>query len=744
MHVVGLTATPPDELTTEEAELYAALLGPVDFQVPTPAVVRDGHLAPYQELAWLTEPLDGEQRWLDEHELRFRELVTELLDVDESGPLDLGQWVITRLRHRTRPGEDEGELPWSDFQRRHPALAARGRALPRSAGLPLPPGAPRGEAYRRPPDLDDWVVLLEDWVLRCLDGQAAPAAAARREAVAAALRDLGFQLTRTGIRRAASDVDRLLTGSAAKPLALVEVLGAEAEARGDRPARAGAVRRRAGRRAPGRRAARRPRPRRRHRPRRGPRARRRPAHGACSARCSSPARAALRGSGRGGAAGRAAAGGGAAAAGRGGWGAGAGRRAGSSSCAARATGARGAGSGLRPRSSPPATTRALVGTRAFLGEGWNAPCVNCLVDLTSAATGVSVRQMRGRSLRLDPADPEKVASNWDVVCVAPRHAQGDADYERFVRKHRHLHAPADDGTLEAGVGHVHPDLSPFGPPPASASRRSRGRCARARPTATRPASAGGSARPTRATRSRRSCCTPRRPAARRRPRRRRPAAPARSASAACSAPGARAALAGVGGGSRPRRSPLAGLPPGRARRRRAGPARRRPRSTPPPRRSTASPARSATRTWRSASCARRRPRRWCSSRARRATCAAGCATRHAGGGRARHRALDALLGPVERPRYLLSRLVAPPDPSAPALLRVAAGSRAPLATAWHAVPDDLGRRKERAEALATAWRRWLGPAELRFTQRDGPGRAALAEAAAQEWSYDTQRRAVWQ
>ena len=106
-------------------------------------------------------------------------------------------------------------------------------------------------------------------------------------------------------------------------------------------------------------------------------------------------------------------------------------------------------------------TRALVGTRAFLGEGWNAPCVNCLVDLTSAATGVSVRQMRGRSLRLDPADPGKVASNWDIVCVAPRHAQGDADYERFVRKHRHLHAPADDGTLEAGVGHVHPDLSPL-------------------------------------------------------------------------------------------------------------------------------------------------------------------------------------------------------------------------------------------------------------------------------------------
>ena len=65
-------------------------------------------------------------------------------------------------------------MPWSDFQRRHPALAAAGVRFLGSAGLPLPPGAPRGEAYRRPPDLDDWVVLLEDWVLRCLDGQAAP------------------------------------------------------------------------------------------------------------------------------------------------------------------------------------------------------------------------------------------------------------------------------------------------------------------------------------------------------------------------------------------------------------------------------------------------------------------------------------------------------------------------------------------------------------------------------------------
>ena len=56
----------------------------------------------------------------------------------------------------------------------------------------MPRGAPRGEAYRQPPDLDDWLVLLEDYALRCLAADASPAAAARYDAIAAALRELGF------------------------------------------------------------------------------------------------------------------------------------------------------------------------------------------------------------------------------------------------------------------------------------------------------------------------------------------------------------------------------------------------------------------------------------------------------------------------------------------------------------------------------------------------------------------------
>ena len=131
------------------------------------------------------------------------------------------------------------------------------------------------------------------------------------------------------------------------------------------------------------------------------------------------------------------------------------------------------------------TTTVLVGTRALLGEGWNCRPLNVLVDMTIATTGVSVQQMRGRSLRLDPADPEKVASNWDVVCVAPDLVRGTADYERFVRKHLHLFAPAEDGEVEAGPSHVHPELGPFTPAAGRALRASSTpRSSPAPPTAT--------------------------------------------------------------------------------------------------------------------------------------------------------------------------------------------------------------------------------------------------------------------
>ena len=109
-------------------------------------------------------------------------------------------------------------------------------------------------------------------------------------------------------------------------------------------------------------------------------------------------------------------------------------------------------------------SRCVVGTRALLGEGWDCRSLNVLVDLGAATTRVSVQQVRGRTLRLDPDDPLKVADDWDVVCVAPDHVQGAADYARFVRRHADYYALNQQGEVESGVSHVDPALTPFGPP----------------------------------------------------------------------------------------------------------------------------------------------------------------------------------------------------------------------------------------------------------------------------------------
>jgi superfamily II DNA or RNA helicase len=743
-HVIGLTATPPTDLGGDESELYDELLGPVDFTIPTPAVVRDGHLAPFQELAWLTEPLDAERAWLADHDTRFRELVTALHD-DAEGPLSFPGWVITRVRERRRGPEDDSEVSWESFQRRSPALARAGVRFLASADLRLPDGAPRGEAYRRPPDLEDWLVLLSDYALRCLASSEDHAAASRYEAIAAALRELGFQLTRQGIRRGTSEVDRLLTGSRAKALGLVEVVAAEMEERGDAlrglvlcdaelaPARpddalTGVLDPAAG-----------------------------TARSAVSALAADLRTAPLRPllvSGRG------------------------------LRCAEadadvllaalkeqaegrfalpewdgeldgvlvslRSTGAEWmprAWVELATRLLVEGTTGVLVGTRALLGEGWNCPQVNVLVDLGVAATSVSTQQARGRSLRLDPRDPEKLASNWDIVCVAPDLVRGTADYERFVRRHLHLFAPAEDGEIEAGPSHVHPELSPFAPP---ATERfaivNRDMLARAgdRGSARERWRIGSAYRAhelrTIVARPRREPDAPEPPEDGAAPMDKLPidqrvplgagAGGALVALLAALATGVPALLAGlllapagaVAATLRLRRS-AARLP------------------VVLPLDAAAGSIADAYKTLgeltpEAAASLTIEPR---SSGYLR--CALSAATPEESERFAT--ALDQLAGVLDRPRYLVSRPLAEPGVGAFSLLGRVLRRRPPFPERLHPVPADLATHKPRAEAFARAFHRRLGPGRLIFTQRSEEGREARAEAAGADGGYETVVRDIW-
>ncbi len=104
-------------------------------------------------------------------------------------------------------------------------------------------------------------------------------------------------------------------------------------------------------------------------------------------------------------------------------------------------------------------TRCLVGTRGIFGEGWDAPALNTLIDLTAVTTRTSVQQIRGRTLRLSPLWPRKVAHNWDVICLAPQWERGDGDLRRFERRHLHLWGATGDGDIVRGVGHIDEKLA---------------------------------------------------------------------------------------------------------------------------------------------------------------------------------------------------------------------------------------------------------------------------------------------
>lgn len=59
----------------------------------------------------------------------------------------------------------------------------------------------------------------------------------------------------------------------------------------------------------------------------------------------------------------------------------------------------------------------LVGTRALLGEGWDAPCINSLVLASNVGSYMLTNQMRGRAIRIDKKNPDKVSSIWHIVAV---------------------------------------------------------------------------------------------------------------------------------------------------------------------------------------------------------------------------------------------------------------------------------------------------------------------------------------
>ncbi|WP_106537017.1 DEAD/DEAH box helicase family protein [Haloactinopolyspora alba] len=470
-HVIGLTGTPPDTLTAEQSRLVDELFGSPLYSTSIPSVVREGNLAPFAELAWFTEPTPTESQWLAAQAERFAELRTDLLEADT----EFLPWLDRRFVSRpvSGLGAESPAVAWSRVERDEPERAAAALRFHHAGLLALPPGAALREEHRVEPTADDWVALLGEYLTARLLPSSDPDDQAVVEKIRAALPSVGYQLTKRGIRRGRSPVDRVLARSEAKTDAAAEIMAAESDALGSRlrglvlcdherasatlPARLrGVLDAEAG-----------------------------SARLVLSNLLADPRTAALEPvliTGRAVAAD-----------------AGTARKLVAfvaehapeielDEILPDAVGAVDVTGQWSSRRWVPLVTRfyetgaaqVLVGTRALLGEGWDARGVNTLVDLTTATTPTAVVQTRGRALRVDPEWPEKVANTWTVVCVSEEHPGGAGDWHRFVRKHHGYFAVTDNGEIASGVGHVDPWLSPYAPPPASTfADENEAMCARA-------------------------------------------------------------------------------------------------------------------------------------------------------------------------------------------------------------------------------------------------------------------------
>jgi superfamily II DNA or RNA helicase len=499
--VVGLTATPPDRdgKNDTDIERYDEYFGEIDYEVPVPAVVKDGFLAPYQDLAYFVRPTSDELSFVANADDQLHAIVEDLCqpravatgagsDVQNSvlpetdPPISaptipaklnsvrltpeqpaepLPEWLLKVLTERRLPAGVAKD--WASFERRDPEFATAARALLARRGIEVPPDVPPLDMDLAPdevPEMEILVPVLDRYVRHRLRRSENPADHQLAEQVTRRLRMLGMQITETGCQACASPVGRVMAYSQSKLAALPDILKAERQTLGDRiravvvadyektSAVTAEVSHLLDSEAGG-------------------------AVAAFKALLRDPLTDELNPI----------------------------LVTGSSVLidddaapafdAAAQTWLRengfqvelsfgeedgfhvinGKGSDWCPRVYVElitelfqrGLTRCLVGTRGLLGEGWDANKVNVLIDLTTVTTSMSVNQLRGRSIRLDPGEPQKLANNWDVVCLAPEFSKGLDDYKRFIAKHQTLYGVTDDGAIEKGVGHVHPAFTELRP-----------------------------------------------------------------------------------------------------------------------------------------------------------------------------------------------------------------------------------------------------------------------------------------
>lgn len=97
--------------------------------------------------------------------------------------------------------------------------------------------------------------------------------------------------------------------------------------------------------------------------------------------------------------------------------------------------------------------KVLVGTKALLGEGWDAPAINTLVLASYVGSFVSSNQMRGRAIRIDTESANKTGNIWHLACLDPTASDGGKDLEKLHRRFEAFSGVSLSGTtyIENGL-----------------------------------------------------------------------------------------------------------------------------------------------------------------------------------------------------------------------------------------------------------------------------------------------------
>lgn len=98
----------------------------------------------------------------------------------------------------------------------------------------------------------------------------------------------------------------------------------------------------------------------------------------------------------------------------------------------------------------------LIGTKSLLGEGWDAPAINSLILASFVGSFVLSNQMRGRAIRTQNGNSNKTGNIWHLVCIDPTSPTGGDDFDLLKRRFRSFVGVSfkEESGIENGVGRL--------------------------------------------------------------------------------------------------------------------------------------------------------------------------------------------------------------------------------------------------------------------------------------------------